>query len=106
MPWSPNPTIPAPPTSGQWSVNPTVPTSSPSGKWHAVIGLDAALAVTAARSCTLGYPPTGLPSSPTPNQEELWAYPGWWIVLWSNGNIEFYNDADYRAKFTLPEGMQ
>lgn len=41
-----------------------------------------------------------------PNQEELWAYPDWWIVLWSNGNIEFYNDADYRAKFTLPEGMQ
>lgn len=41
-----------------------------------------------------------------PNGEELNAYTNWWVVAWSTGVIEVYEDAAYRAKFTLPAGME
>ena len=40
----------------------------------------------------------------TPQGEELPVYGGSFVVSWSTGEIEVYGDADYRAKFTLPEG--
>ncbi|MEN4419761.1 hypothetical protein VXD82_01925 [Mycobacteroides chelonae] len=46
MPWSSHPSVPSRPSGGSWSPNPvTVPTPAPGGTWHAVIGLDAALAI-------------------------------------------------------------
>ncbi|WP_078290661.1 hypothetical protein [Mycobacterium sp. D16R24] len=45
MPWSPNPTAPPAPSGGKWSPNPAAPPKTPDGRWHAVIGLDASLAI-------------------------------------------------------------
>lgn len=41
-----------------------------------------------------------------PSGTELNAYANWWVVAWSTGVIEVYEDATYRAKFTLPQGME
>ena len=41
-----------------------------------------------------------------PDGVTLEIFTGWWVVAWSTGVIEAYDDAAYRAKFTLPEGMQ
>jgi hypothetical protein len=41
-----------------------------------------------------------------PDDTEVQVYAGYWIVVWSTGLIETYDDASYRAKFTLPEGEQ
>ncbi|MFT8180859.1 hypothetical protein ACLXNF_25075, partial [Mycobacteroides chelonae] len=45
MPWSPNPTVPPRQSGGRWSPNPAAPPKTPDGRWHAVIGLDASLAI-------------------------------------------------------------
>ncbi|TGB37865.1 hypothetical protein [Mycolicibacterium peregrinum] len=41
-----------------------------------------------------------------PDGTELYAYTNWWVVAYSTGLIEVYEDGPYRAKFTLPEGME
>ncbi|WP_309297620.1 glycine-rich domain-containing protein [Mycobacteroides chelonae] len=45
MPWSPNPTVPPRQSGGRWSPNPVAPAPQAGGRWHAVIGLDASLAI-------------------------------------------------------------
>lgn len=40
----------------------------------------------------------------TPQGEELPVYGGSFVVSYSTGEIEVYEDAKYRNKFTLPEG--
>lgn len=41
-----------------------------------------------------------------PDDVEVEIYAGYWIVAWSTGLIEGYDDASYRAKFALPEGEE
>ncbi|OHU38193.1 hypothetical protein [Mycobacteroides chelonae] len=45
MPWSVNPTVPPRQSGGKWSPNPVVPPAASGGRWHAVIGIDASLAI-------------------------------------------------------------
>ncbi|SHR34557.1 glycine-rich domain-containing protein [Mycobacteroides abscessus] len=45
MPWTPNPSASGARSGGKWSPNPVVPQKPTGGKWHAIIGINASLAI-------------------------------------------------------------